>query len=109
MITLLIGQWVLSFLDFILLSILLFATTANEIEEKRKLYSENLSVGCPGCAGNSECTVTINGGTMDMFTIVNGNLNLPANDWNVYGKPCCGGGVEEIKCYHVCPSFYGEL
>ena len=97
-------------LDFIILSLLSIAAIANEPEEKRKPYNENLSIACPGCAGNSECTVTINGAAMDMFTMVNGSLSLPADNWNVYGELCCGGDVEEtIMCYRVCPLYYGEL
>ena len=47
---------------------------------------------------------------MDTYTIVNGTLSLPASNWNVYGNLCCGNGTEEtIKCYHVCPSYDGEL
>ena len=91
-------------------SLLLIAIVANEIEEKRKLYNENLSVECPGCAGDNECAITINGATMDTYTMVNGTLSLLAGDWNVYGNLCCGNGIEEtIKCYQVCPSYDGEL
>ena len=101
------SSFVISFLDFLLLSVpsISVNVAANKIEEKRKLYNDNLSVDCPGCAGNTDCTVIINGATMDTYTIVNGTLSLPASDWNVYGNLCCGNGTEEtIKCYHVFPS-----
>ena len=78
-------------------------------EEIRKLYNENLPIQCPGCVGNSECTVIINDAATDMYPVVNGTLTLPANDWNVYGKVTCGDGIEQNRHYNVCPSYNGEL
>ena len=47
---------------------------------------------------------------METFTTENYSLRLPGGDWNIYGNVCCGDSTEQNqRCYHVCPSYNGEL
>ena len=99
----------ISFSDFlILLGAISIAVKADKIDMKRKPYNEKLPVQCPGCVGNSDCSVTINDAATNTYPVVNSTLTLPADDWNVHGKVTCGNGIEKNE-YHICPSYNGEL
>ena len=96
---------------FVYVHIVLFAIFI-PTDAIRKSYHESIQLDCPNCDSN-ECPISINGvNTTTMagsakYTIQNNQLILPPDDWDSYGRICCGTTGQQ-SCYTVCPQPTGK-
>ena len=95
------------------IALLLFGTICitqeSNPQELRKRTYATASIPCTGCDFDSSCLVIVNNVTLSNYTISqNGDLLLPANDPSIYGTVQCGGSVEQLDEYLICPPNNGN-
>ena len=66
---------------------MLFYTPMVEGEELIKRYDQTLTIPCMGCSDSPMCSWSINGSPVpDSWVQNDGDLTLPAYNWNVLGN-----------------------
>ena len=76
----------------------------NEGDLPPKPIDASIIIDCPECNNSRPCSVVMNGvNTSDYPVMDNGSLIVPANDTTVYGTLYCGGYIEQLKKYIICP------
>ena len=88
------------------ITVCLSSLQENNVQELRKPIDSTATVVCTGCGNGNSCIINVNNVTVDEddYTVLdNGDLVLPADDPNIYGTVKCGGSIEQMINYKICP------